>query len=165
MMPRTARKLSLVKFDPSRLPRMTGMKTSDSAISPGLSCLFAMCFLAWIATGCGQVAPSAVVGSYVRTASGVKETLLLKQDGTFNQVVEDASGKTFTLTDSWTNEYKRVCFHRFYFTFEVATGKLIQPPALRSMAYLRWEKDVLVVNADIEDRIYLFHKQPEPKGE
>ena len=127
-------------------------------------CLLAV-ILAQLLVGCGRIVPADIAGTYVRTFRGLSETVVVKPDGMFKQTVNYGDGETFTITDSWTNDYKQVCFKRLYFTFSVETGNTIKPPELRHMAYLRWEQDVLVVNADIANRAYLFRKQSQAKGQ
>jgi hypothetical protein len=106
--------------------------------------------------GCARIDPADIVGTYARQVPGTSERLHVMADGTFEQTVNYADGATFTLQDSWTNDYRQVSFRRLYITVEMETGNTMQPPELRHMVNLKYGPDILVKS--VESR-YLFRKQ------
>jgi hypothetical protein len=125
-----------------------------------------LCFLGfalWSILGCSPPSPSDITGTYTRLAPGFRETLIIKQDGTFQQTVNYSNETPVELRDTWTNEYKQISFHRLYVTFDIETGRMIKPPGLVYLAKLEVGKGILIVNADRADRIYAFRRQSDPK--
>ena len=109
--------------------------------------------------GCRGPTASEIAGTYVRTFQGLKEILTIKVDGTFEQILKYDTGKTLSVKDSWTKNYKAISFNRLYFTFDVATGKPLEPPELTYAVRMQSVPGALIVNADFSDRPYLFRKE------
>ena len=124
---------------------MTGMKLSvymDAAQknSGWLFWLVALsCFV-----GCGRVTPLEIAGTYNRSKPGLKEVIVVKTNGTFEQTINFIGSDSYSVKGSWTNEYSRVTFDKLYITLDVETGRDIKPPELRYMVYLQYGDGVLV---------------------
>ena len=111
-----------------------------------------------LASGCGEPGASQIAGKYSRSTPEFTETLSVKADGSFEQVITYTNSQTISLTNSWKRQYKQIVFNRLYVTYDVERGATLTPPQLRYAVNMSWEPDVLVVNADIANRSYLFRQ-------
>lgn len=107
-----------------------------------------------IVASCSHEADPA--GNYIRSETGISETLDISRDGTFVQTVVGLDGKPLILRDHWSKNDAQIQFHRFYITRDVEHNSVLWPPEERSMVNLEQTGEILVKNAD---QGYIYRKK------
>jgi hypothetical protein len=87
-----------------------------------------------------------VAGVYLRTGSGVRDTLVLNTNGHFQQYVTYTNGGKWAVTGMWTFKYEVVDLDRCYAAFDFEHKTIIIPPELLAMQTLWVEKNKLMKN-------------------
>ena len=98
--------------------------------------------------GCSEPTLQDIAGAYNRTDGLLRESIILKADGTFDQIVVCANGREFKLSDRWTNDYRRIEFAKMYITRDTMNAKVLLSPKLQGSTYFGWSKGYLVFDPD-----------------
>ena len=114
-------------------------------------CLILVCIFV---SGCGDTKKVDVLGKYVRSGSGVDETLFIREDGTFTQYIYCSDGKTWEMTNKWELLPRGIKFEQFYTTYDVEKSRSIIPPQL-GYARIAFYKSGTLILSDEGNYFYI----------
>jgi hypothetical protein len=75
---------------------------------------------------------ASIIGKYHRVFLGVNETVLLHQNGSFEQKLVFPDGRSWSTNGEWLLIHRAVQFSKFYYYCDDATGALIDTPVYNS---------------------------------
>jgi hypothetical protein len=99
---------------------MTGMKKDLSN--------FLLIIITVLAFGCDIQSQDQVDGNYARVYLGVKDSIILNKDGTFNQVITATNGASWSLNGSWKIIHRVIQLDKCYLSFDDEKQRIIIPP-------------------------------------
>lgn len=108
-----------------------------------------------ILAGCDGPSKSDLTGTFSRTTAAATETIQIKADGTFAQVVESADGQIWTLTNTWVLKPRGITFNLFYETYDIEKQATVIPPVKVAFRNCYWRAGSLVCS---DVGTYVFQK-------
>ncbi|MFM2294901.1 MAG: hypothetical protein RLZZ350_1314 [Verrucomicrobiota bacterium] len=105
--------------------------------------LIIVCVIGGLLVGCNPPNKNDIVGSYKRVDQTVTETLNIKPDGKFQQIVKYADGRNWIIEDSWSLTERVVRLDKCYQTYDFEKSAIIDPPKLVYMDSLLWDGGLL----------------------
>lgn len=75
---------------------------------------------------------ASIAGKYHRVFLGVDETVLLHQNGSFEQKLIYSDGKSWSTSGEWSLIHRAVQFNKYYYFCDDATGTLLSTPVYNS---------------------------------
>lgn len=91
---------------------------------------FAFVLMAAFLSGCGPLDQKRIAGRYTRRHMGITDSLLLNQDGTFQQSIGDGNGATWNISGSWKVINRVIQLDKCYLSFDDEKQINIVPPMI-----------------------------------